>query len=227
MLVHARPVINPSPLTARLCQSDSVQLQAHDGIIYQWTPNESISGANTATPYVFPDTATKYYITVKNEAGCISNDSIAIDVTQRFHVKTPSPVYICPGGVAQLDASGADSYHWLDNEVSNPDIANPTASVYSSKTYTVVGADMYGCFTDTATTQVLTAALPVVNAGADATTFAGVPVQVASTGSNDIVKWQWIPGTYIDCDSCAVISITPHADVQYVLKVTNGSGCVA
>ncbi len=227
VLVHARPVINPSPLTARLCQGDSVQLEAHDGVLYQWTPNEFISGAGTASPYVFPDTATLYFVTVKNENGCVSNDSIAIDVTQRFRVVTPSPVYICPGGVAQLNASGADKYHWLDNNVSNPDVANPTASVYTSKLYTVVGADKYSCFTDTASTQVLTAALPTVNAGMDATTFAGVPVQLLATASNDVVRWQWIPDTYIDCDSCAAISVTPHADIQYVVQVTNRSGCVA
>lgn len=227
VLVQARPVINASPLSARLCQSDSVQLNAHDGIVYQWTPNRFISDPNTATPYVFPDSATNYYVSVKNEAGCTSNDSIAIDVTQRFKVTTPSPVFICPGGVAQLNASGADSYHWLDTDISNPDIANPIASVYSSKTYTVVGADRYGCFTDTATTQVITAVFPTVTAGIDITTFAGVPVQLTATGSNDIVKWQWIPDTYVDCDSCAAINITPHTDLLYIVKATNGGGCSA
>ena len=134
VLVHPRPVVNPSPLTARICQSDSVQLQAHDGLVYQWQPLLHISGANTDRPYVFPDTATQYFVEVKNEAGCISNDSIIIDVTQRFSIATPSPVYICPGGVAQLNASGADSYHWLDNEVSNPEYSQPDSFCLFIKT---------------------------------------------------------------------------------------------
>ena len=73
----------------------------------------------------------------------------------------------------------------------------------------------------------LTANLPTVNAGADATTFAGVPIQALATGSADVVRWQWIPDMYVDCDSCAAITITPHTDLQYIVKVTNGSGCVA
>ncbi len=227
VLVNARPVVNPSPLTARICQSDSVQLQAHDGNLYNWTPNRHISDALTATPYVFPDTATMYYVQVKNEAGCVSNDSIHISVTQRFTIAVPSPVYICPGGVAQLSASGADNYHWLDNEVSNPEIANPTALTYASKAYTVVGRDNYGCFSDTAVTQVLTASLPTVNAGVDVTTFAGTPVSLTGVSSPDVVRWQWIPDLYVDCDTCASLSITPRSDMQYVVKVTNRSGCVA
>ena len=227
LLVNANPVVNASPLSATLCQGDSVQLQAHDGNSYRWTPVKYISSAGTATPYVFPDTTTTYFVTVKNEAGCTSVDSISIDVTQHFNVSTPSPLYICPGGIAQLAATGADNYHWLSADVSNADVANPTTSIYASQSYTVVGSDKNGCFTDTATTQVLTAVLPTVNAGADITTFAGTPVSLQATGSDDITTWQWLPKNNLSCDTCASSILTPHADGQYILQATNGSGCVA
>ncbi len=225
--VSAKPVINPSPLSAHLCEGDSVQLQAYDGNFYHWTPEKNISQPDSSRPYVFPDTSTKYYIEVKNEAGCVSQDSIAIAVTQRFNITSPSPIYICPGGIAQLNAYGADTYHWLNNNVSNAGIANPTTSVYSPDTYTVTGSDNFGCFTDTATVQVLTATLPTVFAGIDVTTFAGTPVQLTATGSPDIINWLWTPGDFVDCDTCAAIVVTPHTDIEYVLKATNKSGCAS
>ncbi len=225
--VNAIPVINPLPLTTHLCEGDSVKLEAHDGTTYQWTPVRNIYQPNTATPFVFPDTTTTYYVAVKNEAGCTNKDSVIIDVTQHFTVTTPSPVYICPGGVAQLNAYGAENYHWLNDNLSNVDISKPTTSVYAPQTFTVVGFDNFGCFNDTATAQVLTATLPTVNAGADITTFAGTSVLLQAAGSSDIVKWLWIPATNIVCDTCAGTTLTPRDNMQYILKVTNGSGCVA
>ncbi len=225
--VNANPVVAASPLSAHICEGDSVQLAAHDGTVFYWTPTQHIAGGNTATPYVFPDTATTYFVQVKNAASCVSNDSVTIAVTQRFKVTAPSPVYICPGGVAQLNASGADKYLWLNNDVSNSTIANPTVSTYSPQTYTVVGFDNAGCFMDTTTAQVLTATLPAVNAGADITTLAGEPVTLTATGSNDIIQWQWMPNQYLNCDTCAAIVITPHSDVQYIVKATNNRGCIS
>ncbi len=224
--VNAKPVINPSPLSAHLCEGDSVQLQAHDGNVFTWTPKQHISGSTTATPYVFPDTATTYFVQVKNEANCVSNDSVSITVTQRFTTTALSPVYICPGGIAQLNASGAYKYQWLNNNVSNTAIANPTVSTYSSQAYTVVGFDSAGCFADTANAQVLTATLPTVNAGTDITAFAGTPVTLSATGSNDIIQWQWIPDIYLNCDTCQTITVIPHANVQYIVKATSNKGCI-
>ena len=227
IMVNANPMVNASPLSAHICEGDSVQLAAHDGDVFNWIPKQHIAGGNTATPYVFPDTATTYFVQVKNAAGCVGNDSVAIAVTQRFKVITPSPVYICPGGVAQLNASGADTYQWLNNHVSNTTIANPTVSTYLPQIYTVVGFDNAGCFADTATIQVLTATLPTVNAGADVTTFAGEPTTLTATGSNDITHWQWIPDQFLNCDTCATVVVTPHSDIQYVVKATNNTGCVS
>ncbi len=228
LLVNAKPDVNPSPLSAHLCQNDSVQLQAHDGAFYQWTPATNISGANTATPYVYPDTATTYYVDVKNGVGCTSRDSISVTVTPRFTVAAPSPFYICPGGFVQLSATGADSYHWLDGDaLSNPDVANPTTSLYEARTYTVVGSDRYGCFTDTAAARVLTSVIPTADAGIDITTFAGNEVLLHGTGSSDVVKWQWLPASHLACDTCPNTILTPHADMEYVLKVTNAGGCAA
>lgn len=227
LIVNAKPVINPSPLSAHLCQGDSVQLQAHDGISYQWTPGTKIRGANTAIPYVSPDAATMYHVMVKNIAGCVNSDSIRITVTPRFKIKTPTPFYICPDSSVQLSVTGADSYYWLDADVSNPGISTPTVSTYKSRIYTVVGSDNYGCFTDTAKAQVLVAILPVVKAGTNVTTYAGNDVVLNATGSPDIAKWQWLPSDYIACDTCPKTVLTPHADLQYVIKVTNAAGCVS
>ncbi len=225
LLVNKKPEINPLPSVARLCQGDSLQLEAHDGETYNWTPAQNIQFANTATPTVFPSRTSTYFVDVTNAAGCSSSDSVPVLVIPRFHVTTLTPVYVCPGGVAQLNAYGADNYFWLDVEVSNPGISNPTIASYATRAYTVVGKDDYGCFTDTAIAQVIIAPLPTVSAGEDIVTLAGTPVKVEAMGSSDIVKWEWTPAQYINCDTCPVITVTPRSDIEYIVKGTTDKGC--
>ncbi len=163
--VNGKPIIDLSPATAQLCEGDSLQLLAHDGVTFSWTPARNILFSNTGTPVVYPDSTTTYRVKVTNEAGCSSVDSIDVAVTRRFQLTATSPVFICPGSIAQLNAAGAYNYHWLGENVSNSNIANPTTSLYASQLYTVTGSDSIGCFTDTSFVQVITAPLPLVEAG--------------------------------------------------------------
>ncbi len=92
--VSDMPVVNVFPKDTIYCALDSIQLTGTGTGSFNWLPNSSIIGANTATPTVFPVTATKYYGTLTNAAGCSSTDSLTIhpmrDLTNAF--TGPSPI---------------------------------------------------------------------------------------------------------------------------------------
>ena len=65
------------PRDSAYCGLDSLQLTASGIGVFSWSPLTNIIGANTGTPVVFPNTQTKYVVTL-NAAGCISKDSLTV-----------------------------------------------------------------------------------------------------------------------------------------------------
>lgn len=228
LTVFAKPVVNLQPVLPQICAGQTVQLEAHDGIDYKWSPTEGVNNTGIANPIVTPNTTTLYKVVVKNDAGCISSDSVMVRVIQPFKVVTPPLLNVCRGSLAQLNASGADLYRWIEgSDLNNPDIANPTANTTTSQIYKVVGYDSSHCFTDTAITEVRIVELPTVKVGNDINTFAGSPVTLTANASNDVVNWRWLPDTYLNCTDCPAPVSTPQANIVYVVQVNNAYGCIA
>ena len=228
IIVHAKPVINITPQQPHVCVGDSIQLQAHDGEVYKWKNNNYIDNPDINNPIVFPLISTVYSVDVTNNFGCINSDSVMVLVTQRFKTIADSPVHLCKGSSVELKASGADKYVWIDGtDLSNTQIANPVTATATPRYYTVVGYDNYGCFSDTAKTEVKIDPLPTVNAGPDITTFAGSEVQLNTTNSSDVIAWKWEPSTYLNCSNCASPKSTPRSDITYVVEVSTDHHCTA
>lgn len=226
LTVHGKPDVNLTPKEPHVCLNDSVQLQAHDGTGFTWSPSAYISNTKVSNPAVFPKTDTRYVVEAVNTYGCTNRDSVTVAVTQPFNVTADPEVYLCRGSSTQLNAQGADKYLWIEGTgLSNTQISNPLVIANAEENYTVVGYDRYGCFTDTAFTRLRIAELPSVNAGADVTIPAGTNTSLKGVASNDVIKWKWQPPEYLSCTTCAAPVSTPHSDVTYVAEVTNAFGC--
>ncbi|MDQ3071997.1 MAG: PKD domain-containing protein, partial [Bacteroidota bacterium] len=63
-----------------ICAGDSAVLYASGGSSYLWTPAATITGANTANPYVKPLVRTYYGVKVTNNAGCSDYDTVEVDI---------------------------------------------------------------------------------------------------------------------------------------------------
>jgi gliding motility-associated-like protein len=226
--VYAKPVIDLQPTLPQICAGQSVQLAAHDGISYKWLPHNGISDNTIASPLASPDSTTLYKVQVTNSEGCVNTDSVLVRVIQRFTVAATPLLYVCRGNIAQLNASGADIYQWIEgSDLNNTEIANPTTNTTVSQTYKVVGYDSSHCFTDTAVTELRIAELPTVKTGNDLTTFAGSPVTLTATTSADVTGWSWQPETFLSCTNCTSPVSTPQTNITYVVQVNNEYGCVA
>lgn len=224
--VHNKPVVNLSPTQPHICLNDSIQLQANNGVDYTWSPDTYISNTKIAAPFVYPKSNTSYIVDVVDNYGCANRDSVTVLVTQPFNVNIQPEVYVCRGSSIQLNAEGADKYVWINGTgLNNTQIANPVATTDTEKSYTVVGYDNYGCFTDTAVTKIKIAPLPSVDAGVDITVAAGTEAPLQAVASNDVVKWNWQPADYLSCTNCATPVSTPRSDIMYIAEVTNNYGC--
>ena len=133
----------------RSVPAKSRQLTAGTGTAYQWTPAAGLDNVTIATPLASPLKTTTYTVKVTNGFGC-SNSDLTVIVAGPFTVK--ARILVCTGGSMQLNASGANSYQWIGNTagLSNTQIADPVVNIQAETSYTVVGYDVYGCFTDTA-----------------------------------------------------------------------------
>jgi len=229
LMVYTKPAINLLPLSPVICLGDTVELHAHDGNIYQWSPADSLSDATVAEPFAFPALTTKYHVVVTNIHSCVNNDSVVVKVQLPFKIQVSKDTFVCVGSTVQLRASGADDYVWTTGtaDLSDIHIANPIASPKAAGSYKVIGTDQYNCFIDSAIVNVDVKPLPTVSAGPDITMPVGSVIPLNATGSPDVVGYLWSPSTYLDCTNCATPTSTPRSNITYVVTARTKYGCTA
>ena len=227
LVVHPNPVIGLAPKNVTICHGSAVELTAHDGNIYQWSPAEGLSSSNVAAPLASPDSSTVYHTKVTNGFGCYSNDSAFVTVAQPFKINVSQNTKACLGSTTQLIANGADKYVWTGAGLNNNAIANPLASPSTTTNYMVVGYDNDNCFTDTQYVQVIVLPVPTVHAIGDTVALIGSQVPLSALGSDDIIHWSWSPSTYVSCSNCQSTIATPREPLTYTITAINNVGCSA
>jgi gliding motility-associated-like protein len=123
---------------------------------------------------------------------------------------------------------GADSYQWLPSS-SLTGIRGGTAVARPDSTtvYTVIGHDLYHCFSDTAYLKVEVQPLPLVSIDPVVVIPGGTSTTLVPNSSPDVVSWNWTPPDYLNCTTCSTPISMPIAPITYTLTVTNAEGCVA
>ncbi len=154
-----------NPLTAEVCLHDPLQLQASDGVGYNWYDNPGLSGtpatlscSGCPDPVALPPLGTTtYYVVVTNEDGCKDTLTSAITVNPLPVIEAfPADTTVRYGDNAYLSATGGSFYSWSPSGTLNDafffsPVATPKATTY----YIVTGANAFGCLsTDTALVNV-------------------------------------------------------------------------
>ena len=170
------------------------------------TWNNGISNGVAFTPAV---TAT-YIVTATGSNSCQSADTVQVTVNTLPVVSAGLDTTVCEGTSVTLSGSGAGSYSW-DNGVNDGVAFAATATT----TYTVTGTDANNCQnTDQVTISVNT--LPLVNAGADQTVCAGVPVTLSGSGAD---SYSWDNGVNDG------VAFAATATTTYTLTGTDANNC--
>lgn len=224
-------VANPVTTAASngpVCEKNTLVLTAGGGTQYTWTgPNGYSSTTNPAQlNNIQLNQAGKYYVLVKNDAGCSKLDSTIVVVNTAPVVTTGfTTANICKGDSIQLAASGGPSYNWVPaTGLSGTTIANPKASPSFNTIYRVIVTNTAGC-KDSAAISINVTDLPVVDAGPDQAMFRGRNLQLDGKGSGAGYVFSWSPAQYISDVNILNPVINPPSDIQYILTAVSVTGC--
>lgn len=134
-----------------ICQYDYIQLQAHNGINYQWYASNQPIGSTTSTLFVSPDTTTQYKVIVTDKNNCINNDSAIVQVQPQPMVSIASKdsAQLIIGESIELDATTQHTHevYWTPEEiVLCTDCTKTSAIPEQSGFIYITGSDAHSCF---------------------------------------------------------------------------------
>lgn len=117
---------------------------------YLWTPSTGLDDPTLLEPSFFVTNAGIYSFKLTATTatlGCTGSDTISFDVKPAAKLIDVTPDFTLKyGDEMQLNASGAVVYTWSPTEqLSNPNINNPTVIAHDPALFTVIGFNEYGC----------------------------------------------------------------------------------
>ncbi len=225
--VYPLPNVQTGPDTW-ICRGQSLSITTSGASGYNWTPVTGLSCTNCANPNASPDSSIRYVVSGTSSFGCVSTDTLAITVQQRFPMTIGPPDTICIGKNVGLSANGADQYSWFPTlGLSDPTIRNPVAAPAQSTNYQVIGSDMHACFKDTGYIFVSVYPMPLVDAGTDRTINVGQSINIIPVISSDVTSAAWSPSTGIVSYNFPGITARPTVTTEYNIEVSNKGHCIA
>ncbi len=207
-----------------ICTNTSVQLFASGGSSYLWSPASSLNNANSATPIATPAANTTYHVAIRDLYNCDYKDSVTVDIIPPAVFAVSPGASVCLQNSTQLTASGGDTYTWAPPDgLSDPNIANPTASPTATTTYTVrIHANACNETSDLSTT-VTVFPLPQVTAlSANDLTCSIGSSQLTANGA---ATYLWTPSTSLNNSSISNPVASPEATTLYTVTGTDANGC--
>lgn len=229
--IYPAPVIaiNASP---NICSGETNQISfggtASPWTIYAWDfDGATVQSGSGAGPYslFWADSGTHCINLQLTDTLC----GAVLDTQQCVYIY-PLPIVdagpdtsICLGNSTALTATGGSQYSWFPTEgLSNSNIANPVASPQHTTTYTV---QMTGIPCDGSDVVTITVSpLSPVGVSPDTTICAGQTLQFQSWGG---VNYLWSPTTGLSAPNIANPTATPLSTTNYVVNISDGSGCFA
>lgn len=163
------------------------------------------------------------------ECGCTTIPILAtLVVYDNLAIDAVPAQTICPGGSAQLDATGAVSYEWSPPDgLSCTNCPNPVASPSKTTMYKVVGTDTLGCKA-TDSVMVYLANVPYIpNISIDTSLCIDGEAKIKLNNLSPISNYQylWSPATGLDNPKSLGATATITGDITYTLTITNQQGC--
>jgi gliding motility-associated-like protein len=226
--VHPLPNIDAGAGTI-VCNGSGIPLNATGGNSYSWSADPTLSCLNCANPVASPTVPTRYYVTGASAFGCLNRDSVDVRVQYKLTMNVGPGDTLCKGESFNLSAGGTHLYQWSPSlYLNNNSIKNPRTKPDSTITYMVVGRDSSNCFRDTGFVRMIVYPMPTFDIVQDKIDLnVGRSIQLNSTNSPDINKWQWTPAKDLSCTDCPNPVSAPKQSITYTCTATNGGGCVA
>lgn len=231
-----RVIVNPLPITSvtnpdpYVCSGGPTFITATGGVMYAWTPSNTIDDTTAAVATARPinpgpniiDSAF-YFVTVTDTNGCVNYDSIGLEVRIRPDIFVANDTFVCPmdtvpiwlqGGFGVINQYWRASPTMLDSTLDTT-LVFPSQSTY----YYAVAEAVWGCAnTDSVLVYVIDP-----DAGPDTTICFRDVVQLQGSGGVDYV---WKPASGLSDPFIPDPLASPGVTTNYTLVVTDSVGCV-
>lgn len=189
---------------------------------FYWTFGDGNSSTNQNPSNVYL-TAGTYLVTFVaiNVSG---SDTIAYNVTIYDNpiINAGTDQTICYGASIGLSASGGFTYNWTPpTGLSSTSIYNPTASLTSTTTYTVIGTDTNGCMNTDNITITVNPEIVLTNNVTNASCYGMCDGSITLTpsGGTPAYTYFWSPS------GNTTQNITTLCTGTYTITVTDSNGC--
>lgn len=214
------PVLTMVSADTAYCGLDTLQLTATGTGNFSWSPLTRISGANTATPRVSPNTPTTYIVSLEQQ-GCISRDSVRL--TPLFDLSnsiTATPAEICQFDTLTLrGSSNKTNVRWLWGPAStlqSPNTVQTRAYPLSNTQYSLTTFWGDHCSV-TETIDIPVTPLAQTQAGIDtAYCISGPGVTLQASGGD---TYRWTPTTGLSNANISNPVASPPVTSTYVVQV--------
>ncbi|MEZ4937981.1 MAG: gliding motility-associated C-terminal domain-containing protein [Crocinitomicaceae bacterium] len=203
-----------------VCPGSSIQLEASNGIFYQWEPSGLLDNPNSANPIATVDTTTVFSVIVVDSCG---SDTIEVTVhVYDLNSVSADDTTMCEGDTIQISASGGINYHWEpDQFVINNGVANPFVFPQVTTDFTVEITTPEGCiFYDTANIVVIQKP-PVNFLVSDEKMCFGDQINFSLNPNFD---YQWQPNYNISSTNSPNVTVFPEVDTLYIAQASNICG---
>jgi gliding motility-associated-like protein len=225
--ISDNPLLSLISADSSYCALDSLQLSASGAGNFNWSPLINIVNANTATPSVFPTSATWYTATLTNASGCFKSDSLLVtpknDLTNSI---TASTINICEEDTLQLSGISNKidnlSWQWLPGAgLETPAMQDTWAWPTSTTNYTLRTTWGTHCVSN-ASKNIIVKPLALPYAGPDTALCNGqASIQLNASGGN---SYQWMPATGLNNPNIRNPIASPDTTTNYIVTV-GVTGC--
>ena len=131
-----------------VCPGQSATLWATGGVWYNWSPPTGLNNTHASLVTATPNAPTVYYVTGMDVNGCVSMDSVFVELYPPAFIQTSPDVHAFFGDLIQLSATSSTPgpYVWSPAEfLSCVVCTNPVANPEQNYTYVVTYTDANGC----------------------------------------------------------------------------------
>ena len=200
-----------------ICQGKTVVMTPSGATQYSWLPTVGTANPTTGALTISPNQTSNLLLTGSNNYGCSTTIPVVITVHPvPVIVLSSTFVGLCPGEIATLSASGANTYVWQGGAITGFTGDSQQVSPSQTTTYTVTGSTAYGCL-DTAMKIIQAYQKPILTITDPQEICLGQSAVVTVNGASN---YQWFPS---GSGSNAVF--TPNVTTNCQIIGVNAQGC--
>ena len=204
-----------------VCIGMSIQLWSTGGVQYTWQPTTGMTGENTATPSVTPNSTTDYIVNITTSNGCLLKDTTTVTVITTIPQPVlPNDTLICAGDTIQLTVSGGAYILWSpDSVLSSVSSYTPLAYPTQSITLNVDFINACGTVKDSMRIDVTDVYPTIVN------DTSICPHDTALLWVSNADYYQWTPPATLSNPDSNITMAMPESNTTYTVECKNTVGC--